>query len=313
MKKLFVFLATILFISILDVKATEVSPYHFLRTASNARAAALSGCYVSMPGDPAAVVFNPATIYTVEEKKFSATFLKHVLDINSGMVTYTREFEGTGIFSGTINYTNYGSFERADMYGNIDGTFGANDISLGVSYADELDTNLFYGVTGKFIFITLEEANSTAFAIDAGLLYRMPDGRTHIGLSVLHAGTQLSKVGGMSEKLPLDIRAGFNHRLRGLPLLFNFSFHHLGDEEDNFFDKFMNFSVGGEFYIGEYIQARLGYDNQIRRLTSIQSDRKMSGFSGGVGIKANKFNIDYAISMMGSSASLHRFSVALNL
>jgi hypothetical protein len=48
-------------------------------------------------------------------------------------------------------------------------------------------------------------------------------------------------------------------------------------------------------------------------LTSIDSDRKLSGFSGGVGVKANDFNIDYGIALMGSSATLHRFSISLNL
>jgi hypothetical protein len=236
----------------------DTSPYQFLRFQSSARAAGLAGCFVSMPEDASAVIYNPATIYTVDEKVFSATFLKHVLDINSGLVSYIDRLDDSSVIAGAVSYTNYGSFNSADIYGNMGGTFGANDIAAGVTYSNELDENLYYGVTGKLIFINLEEENSIAFAIDAGLLYQLPDGRSNVGLSVLHAGTQISKIGNDSESLPLDIRAGINHRLRGLPLLVNFSFHHLADNTDGFFDRFTNFSLAGEVYIGEYIQLRLG-------------------------------------------------------
>lgn len=313
MRKLF-FAVPILLLSIIstNIAIADSSPYQFLRYQSSARGAALAGCLVSMPGDASALVFNPAAAYTVEEKMFSATFLKHVLDINSGLVSYIHRLEGGAVMAGAVSYTNYGSFDKADIFGVKSGSFSANDISAGFTYANELDSNLYYGVTGKLIFITLEEESSIAFAVDAGILYQLPDGRSNIGLSILHAGAQVSKIGSESESLPLDIRAGINHRLRGLPLLVNFSLHHLADETDSFFDKFTNFSIAGELYVGKYIQLRLGYDNMIRRYTSIETDRKFSGFSGGVGIKANDFNFDYGIALYGSSATMHRFSVGLD-
>jgi hypothetical protein len=291
----------------------DTSPFQFLNFQSSARSAGLAGCFVSMPNDANAVFFNPATIYTVKDKPLSFTFLKHVLDINSGLATYIIKNGEKGVFAEHISYTNYGSFDRADNQGNKNGTFGANTLSFGTSYSNELDSNLYYGVTAKLLWANIESQNTVALAIDAGLLYQLRDGRTNIGLSLLNIGTQLSKMNGYSESIPFDIRAGINHRLKGLPLLVNFSFHHLADNTNQFLDKFKNFSLGGELYIGKYVQARLGYDNQIRRLTSIDSDRKLSGFSGGVGVKANDFNIDYGIALMGSSATLHRFSISLNL
>ncbi|HYF04372.1 MAG TPA: PorV/PorQ family protein [Patescibacteria group bacterium] len=294
------------------------SPFQFLRFNESARAAALGGAFVAMPEDPSAVFFNPASVWTSGDKAISATFLKHVLDINSGLLSYSDHAENFGSYAASVSYTNYGSFQRADRNGPTAGTFGVNDVSLAVSYANELDTNFFkgqlsYGLTGKFLFVGLEVLNSTALALDGGLLLQLPHIRTNIGLAVLHLGTQLSTFNGEKEPLPLDVRIGVNHRLRGLPLLLNFSFHHLADETDDVFQRFENFSLGGEFYFGKSIQARIGYDNGVRRSTTESSSRKLAGLSAGVGIITNFANIDYAISSFGSPATLHRVSVGFGL
>ncbi len=290
------------------------APFSFLRYVSGARSAGLSGAFVSVINDPTALYFNPATISTVENKKFSATFLKHVLDVNSGNSIYIFDYKDWGTFAGSVGYTNYGNFETANSQGDRTGnSFSASDLSFGLSYSQKLDTNLYYGVTLKFIYTGIEQVSTTAFAVDAGLLYKLPDGRSNLGVSVLHAGTQMSKIGNESASLPLDVRIGANHRLRGLPLLMNFSFHHLADETDGFFDKFKHFSIGGELYIGKYVQLRLGYDNQVRNFTSADTDKGLTGFSGGLGIKTNDFNFDYGYSKYGAAASLHRFSIGLEL
>ncbi|MBX3044191.1 MAG: PorV/PorQ family protein [Candidatus Kapabacteria bacterium] len=290
------------------------TPFNFLRYVQSARAAGLSGAFTTMTDDPTAVFFNPATISTVENHQASATFLKHVLDINSGNVNYVHALEGTGTLAANIGFTSYGSFDYADNLGNRNrGTFGANDLSIGVSYSDELDTNFFYGVTLKYIFVGIEQVSTSAMAVDAGLLYRLRDGRTNIGLSVLHAGMQLTTISNQNESLPLDLRIGVNHRLRGLPLLFNFNFHHLADDTDSFFDKFKSFSLGGEFYFGEVVQVRLGYDNQIRTFTAPEADKGLTGISAGLGLTFEDFNFDYGFSRYGSNANLHRFSVSLNV
>ncbi len=303
--------AAILLIGI--TSAYSQSPYQFLRYVSSARAAGIAGCFVSMPNDASALFYNPATVYSVDEKKTSFTFLKHVLDINSGNATYVHKLE-EGVLAGSVNFTNYGSFEYADSEGNRDGrTFSANDVALGATYSNIIDTNFYWGATLKFVFSNLEEFSSTALALDAGILYRIPEKRTNIGVSILHSGFQLTGINGVSENLPLDIRAGINHRLRGLPLLVNFTFHHLADDEGDFFDRFKNFALGGELYLGNNLRARLGYDNQVRNFASTDSDKGLSGFSGGIGIVIEEFNFDYALAQYGAAASLHRFSIALDI
>ncbi len=313
MKALRISLILVIFLSY-NSNLFSQSPYQFLRYVAGARAAGLSGAFVSVTNDASALFYNPATISTVDDKPVSVTFLKHVLDINSGNATYIIPTEEDGIFAGSINYTSNGSFNYADELGNRDGrTFSGNDLSLGISYSNDLDTRLYYGVTLKFLYMNLEQYSSTAIAVDVGILYRLPDERTNIGVSVLHSGMQLSTLDGVSEDLPTDIRAGINHRLRGLPLLMNFTFHHLGDQENEFFSRFRNFSIGGELQIGKYIQLRLGYDNQVRIFASPSSDKGLSGISGGLGIKVDELTFDFALARYGSAATLQRFSLSFDI
>lgn len=296
---------------------SNTSPFQSLRFMGSARATGLSGCFEAITNDPTSVFFNPASISTIEKKNFSTTFFKHVLDINSGQVVYIlpekQKWAEDGVIGASISYNSFGSFDYADNNGNLNGTFGANDLSMAVTYSNELDSNFYYGVSAKMLFLNIEKANSFAFAMDAGVIYMLPEKRTNIGISILHLGSQFTSLDGTKESLPLDVRAGVNHRLRGLPLLFNFSLHHLADRTDNFFDRFISFSLGGEFYFGDYVRVRLGYDNQIRRFTAPSNDKKFSGFSGGVGIQSEYFNFDYGIAQIGNSALLHRFSIGLEI
>jgi len=288
-------------------------PYSFLRYNSSARAAGMGGAFEAVNNDPSSIFFNPAGIFTVEDKHFSATYLKHALDINSGYALYVKHFEDVGSFSASAVYSNYGSFDASDNLGNVYSTFGANDLALAISYGNELDTNLYWGAAIKYIYSNIDVYASSAIALDVGLLYNLSDGRTSFAASILNAGFQLSSYNGETESVPLDIRLGANHRLVGLPLLASFSFHHLADATDNFFDKFLNFSIGGEIYFGKNVNVRIGYDNYIRQYAAPKNDKGMSGFSGGIGIITKYFNFDYALSQVGSGNLLNRFTITLDI
>ncbi len=306
-------IAMLLIANSIATKAAN-TPFNFLRYISSARAAGLSGSFVSVTNDPSAVFYNPASISVAGENNASFTFLKHVLDINSGNLAYIHQDKELGTFAGSVAYTSYGSFDYYDADGNkIGGTFGANDLMFGVSYSNILDSNLYYGVTLKFAYLSLEKESTSAMAFDAGLIYLLPDGRSNLGVSVLHAGSQLTTLSGVRESLPIDIRIGASHRLRGLPLLANLNFHHLADGTGSFLSRFKNFSLGGELYLGKYIQLRLGYSNHIRTKVASAIDKGMTGFSGGLGIEIESIKFDYGYSQYGSNANMHRFSLGLEL
>lgn len=305
----FVLLTIILFSTTLFAKD---SPFTFLRNTGSARSSALGGAFVSIPDDPSAVFFNPASVSTIKNRNFSFTFFKHVLDVNSGSVSYQRKFENVGNLAFAATYTNYGSFDRTNNEGQLLGTFSANDFALGLTYSNILDTNFYYGVTAKIISSNIDKFSSLAVAIDFGLLYLIPEKNTSIGFSILHTGTQLKTFDGTRERLPLDVRIGISHRLRGLPLLLNFNFYNLSEETRKFFDRFLKFSIGGEFYFGENLNLRFGYDNNIRKYSGTSKEKEFIGFSAGLGVIFKEFNLDYGVSQIGASAIFHKFSLYLS-
>jgi hypothetical protein len=298
---------------VVDAMAQQASVFSFMRYGLSARHAALGGATNALTNDPSTVVLNPATLTTVEGTRVSATVLKHVLDINSGLAVYSTELESGATIAATAVFSSYGSFDRADEQGTRFGSFGANDVAFGVSYANEIDTMFSYGATVKFLYSGVADMSSTAVALDAGLLVRFPATRTNIAISASNLGVQLSTFDGTSDRLPVDVRIGLNHRLRGLPLLVNVSLKHLADDVPTIGDRLLNFSVGGELYVGKAIQLRLGYDHASRNTTGVPISTQLTGLSGGIGVNVKTIGIDYALSTFGSAALLHRLSVGIRL
>ena len=70
------------------VVAQQATVFPFLRGTLSARAAGLAGSTVAMTNDISMIVVNPASLATLEEPAVTCTFIKHVLDINSGYAAY---------------------------------------------------------------------------------------------------------------------------------------------------------------------------------------------------------------------------------
>ncbi len=293
--------------------AGDNTTYSFLRADVGARAAALAGSFVSITDDPTALFYNPAALATMDARRGSAGFFKHLLDINSGHLVYTREFEDLGHFGAGVLYTNYGSFTETDENGNEQGNFSAGDVALALGYGNTIRENLYWGGAVKFIYSSIAGYSSTAIAADAGILFLIPESRAALGLSVRNAGTQLSSYLSSSEPLPLDVTLGGSIVPKGLPLLLNLAFHRLNDDNGQFFDRFRSFTIGGEFTISTVLQLRIGFDNAVRKDLKVGTSAGLAGFSAGLGITTGDYRIDYAISLLGNIGSLHRISLATTL
>ncbi|MDW8466636.1 MAG: hypothetical protein RML35_10860 [Chloroherpetonaceae bacterium] len=137
----------------------------------------------------------------------------------------------------------------------------------------------------------------------------MPSEALHIGFAVLNLGTQLSGFDGVRENLPLDVRFSLSKKLEGLPLELTVGFIRLADPSDNFFTRFRQFTVGGEFTITEAVKLRIGYSNLQRQDLSLTGTLGLSGFSAGLGIAIEHFRFDYAFSSWGVLGGLHQLTL----
>jgi len=290
------------------------STFEFLKLDMSPRAAAVAGSFVSTNDDPNVIFYNPAGINLLKGTPVSFSFLKHLLDINSASLSFSKEFEDIGRLAAGIQYINYGSFDKADESGTKLGTFSAGEMALLIGYGNQLDSNFYYGTNIKFIYSSIAGQSSTALAVDLGLHYAIPEIRWNFGFSILNLGGQLSSYFNTKEDLPLDMRLGFSKELEKLPFKFYWSFNRLNEKQDNFFKRFTQITFGGEFRLGQSMRLRFGYDNEKRREFKIgNTTAGLAGFSVGLGFIISKYNVDYSFSSMGLIGAMHRFGISTNL
>ncbi|MFM8569221.1 MAG: PorV/PorQ family protein [Candidatus Kapaibacterium sp.] len=295
------------------VHAQTTSPYQFLRVNTSTRAAALAEATVASVEDTSYNVLNPASGSFAPSGRIAATFIKHVADISGGLVSYTTETSRGAKLTFLASYMSLGSFEGRDSYGNPTGqTLTAGAVSLNALYAQEIDSGFHVGAGLNLVSSQYPDSRTVAIALSGGIHYHLPNSRWNAALSVLNLGTQVSRVGSTAEPLPTDVRLGFTHRLRGLPLLFNVSFHHLAERNVALFDGFRNFSIGGEFYLGKVLQLRIGYNNTLRAASSFPVSARFAGVCAGVGIITKKVTVDYAMTNMMSGIMVHRVGINLS-
>jgi hypothetical protein len=290
------------------------STYNFLRNDVSARSAAMAGSFVSMRNDVNAIFYNPAGLATMTQSQASFGYFKHLLDINAGYASYAQELSGIGMVGFGVNYVNYGTFDETDALANKLGTFGAGDIALSVGFAGELEENLSYGVTGKFIYSSIADARSSAIAADFGILYVIQGANPiSMGASVLNLGTQLNPYIDTRENLPLEIKIGATIKPEHLPLLLSVNVHRLNDAQEDLITHFRAFSVGGEFTLNKELRFRFGFDNERRRDLKLGTSSGLAGFSFGGGLVLETLRFDYGYTSLGKIGSLNRVTVGMVL
>lgn len=296
-------------IASMAVHAQESYVFDFVRNDASARSAAMGGAFVTVLDDPVGLFYNPATIASVDTPQFSVTFFKHLLDINSGSAALATSIEGVGRIGIGVNYTSYGTFERTSRESNVTGEFGAADILFTAGWGTDLGEGFSAGISGSAIFSTIDDVGATALTLGGGLTYVDTVRRIVAGMSILHVGSQLSSYGTETEPLPVDLKVGVSHRLKGLPLLIALTFSQLLDEREEFIERFGSFAIGGEFTISRPLRLRLGYNNRIRQDVPFGTSKGLSGFSGGLGVVISGYRFDYGFNPLDRIGGLHRVSL----
>jgi hypothetical protein len=282
--------------------------YDFLRLDVSPRSAAIGGGWLTMTDDPNAIFYNPAGLASLSSSRFSAGFIKHLLDINSGYVSYGTSIPDFGFVGGGVQYINYGEFKRTGLEGQDLGTFGAGELALSLGYATDFESALHYGANLKYIYSSIAEVSSNALAVDLGFQYIAVPNRLLLGASLMNLGTQLDPYTTVSENLPLDFNAGMSVYPEHLPAIITLTFHRLNEQQDNFVDRLKNFSLGAELTPATGFDIRVGFNNQERQDLQIGSSG-FAGFSAGAGFSAAGYTVDYSFNSMGDIGALHRVSV----
>ncbi len=282
------------------------SVFPFLKNGVGARPLAMGGAFTGLADDESALYYNPAGISGIRTKAFAASYVNYFGDVNSGYLGFLYPRGENQTFGAALNYFNYGTFVGLDSAGNSIGDFTPGDLAFQLSYARKFRQGFSLGLSGKIIYEKLQDYSSSALAFDLGALYHFPNGRGRLGLAVQHLGFQLSSFWeAPREDLPTVVKVGGSVHPVGLPM--NVALD-IGFPTDN--DLFL--SGGVEYLKLNPVFLRAGYSSFGKNYKAgLESGKdNLAGFSGGVGVIVQKFQVDYAFLPYSTLGSAHRFSGA---
>lgn len=307
--------------------------YSFLKIGVGAKSQAMAGAYVGLADDITSLHSNPAglvaPVYDLrtpsdfyyegesdyeqiplkqiefKQNRFIATYISYLVDFQSGFLGYARKLNDRSSLGISLQYLDYGSFDRLDESGVPLGTFSSYDMALGVTFAKRINRELSLGITGKFILEKIDSLSSDAMALDIGALYRFDDGRTSLGVAIRNFGSQLN---GMTDShkdnLPFLADVGMSHSLRGLPLTIDADLSIPAD--NNVF-----FAIGGQFEAFDPFFLRVGWTSMGQDYKTGANNDSFGGFAGGFGYKYQDYAIDYSYSSYADIGNVHRVSFSV--
>src|SRR5688572_5525698 len=108
-----------------DENSGRADTYEFLNIPANPRAAAMGNAFVTVKNDQNTIFSNPGALGSMRtdslgrSSRASAGFLKHVLDINEGYVSFGAPADSLfgipGTFAAGVQYIDYGTFKEYDI------------------------------------------------------------------------------------------------------------------------------------------------------------------------------------------------------
>ncbi len=314
--------------------------YDFLNLINSARVASFGGDVIAINDNDFNLSFhNPALLNPEMNQDMVLNYVNYFTDINYGYAAYATNIKDYGIFSGGIQYINYGKFIAADEKGIVTGEFKAAEYAINLIYSRAIDSSFRVGVNVKPIISTLEKYTSLGIAADFGVIYNKPRSLFSAALVVKNLGTQLKGYTDEKETLPFNIQMGISQKLKHAPLRFSVTFDHLekwdltydkpedesnldplsGQETsestiDKIADQLMrHILLGVEFSPVNNLYLRAGYNYRRRQEMLIESKTSTIGFSWGFGVKISKFHLSYGRATYHLAGASDHFSISTNL
>ncbi|MBN8684508.1 MAG: type IX secretion system protein PorQ [Chitinophagales bacterium] len=318
--------------------------FQFLTLSPSARATALGGAQISVRDeDVSLAALNPAALNPLMDGRLAFNHNFFLTDIQHGYVAYAHTLPKINMtVQGGIQYLNYGDIVRADEYGNRIGTVPASENAFLLGAARPLSDKLTLGLNARMAFSRLDMARASALSTDIGLMYADTVKRMNIAFVWRNLGTQTANYFDTKEAMESNLQIAFSKRLRYLPFRLSVLAHTLnrwdiryddpaleddqvlsigGDNTDQ--DKgnpgvdnfFRHFIFNGEFLLGrnESFRLRIGYNHMRKRELTVRNYRSLAGFSGGVGIKINRFRLDVGYGSYHLAGGVMHLGLSTNL
>ncbi len=301
-------------------QADRITGFSFLRLDPSARGSAMAGSFAAIYDDDInSFFYNPSLLNESMSGTVSLSYLNHVADINAGFLSYGRHIEGAGTFAAGVRFLSWGSFERANEFGETDGSFSAGDIAVSIGGARPYGQRMRYGANLHLVYSSIESYSASALAVDLGGAYVIPESDFVASLVLSNAGVTLSSFGESSDDLPFDLRASVSKKLAHLPLMLSltaFDLQNIGDppgDASGVGALFQYLVLAGELQFSPSFRVRLGYNHRKHESLKQKSRLDLAGLGIGAGIMIRKIRFDYSYSSWSSLGGLNQLTIATRL
>lgn len=315
--------------------------FQFLNLTNSARVAALGDDVTSVYDDDANMALNNPSLLKEDMDGFLAlNYLNYYAGVNYGYTSYAKHYDSVGTFNLSALYANYGQFQYANEFGELDGgTFSANDVALMLGYGRQYDSLWRIGANLKLIGSFYETYSSYGAAVDLSSTYHNPAKRFTAAFVFRNLGVQFKDyTNNKNQRLPFEAQVGLSHRLLHAPLRFSLSLTNLqkwdltyfddtkepeidpltGELIENkppsFFNKAMrHVTIGTEVLLSKNFHLRFGYNFRRRQELKVAARPFTTGISWGFGFKIKKFRLSYGRSTYHLAGGTNMLTATFNL
>ena len=313
--------------------------FRVLDIPNSARASALGGNYIAVyDNDVTLGLYNPALLNRTMGRQLALSYLPYIDGIGIGYAGYAHHFDSLGAtFSGSVQYVDYGSFNRTDEIGNDLGQFRAGEYVVQIGGAIPLDSVFSVGANVKFIMSNLDTWNSTAWAVDLGGVYHKESKGITVAAMVRNVGRQFSTFTSTREKLPWQFQVGTTYKFRHAPFRLGLMFEQLQrwdltyedpnaveqidpttgevivDEVTSLDKAVLHVVPSVEVLLSQSFMLRVGYNVRRRHEMALPDKPAATGLCFGVGLRVSKFHISYGYAQLHLAGISNTFTIATRL
>ena len=281
----------------------------FLKLGSGARAGAMGDSFAGIADDASAAYYNPAGLAQLTGTQMAGAHTSYFQGVNYEVLNFSHPLQMEEEYARhTIALSIYqlevSNIERrTNDTTDPTGTFGSSDGAYALSYAYGYSRRLSFGVTGKYITQALDSYHSSAYALDAGVLYHMnPDAVRPLTLAatVRNAGSRIGYVSSQTDPLPTSLTGSASYQ--AVPKLLRLNLDLTKYRDENTFA-----ALGGEvthaFSDAAAGAIRFGYTSER------SSNPGFNGISFGAGVSFRKAAFDFAWIPFGGLGDTFRYSL----
>ena len=268
----------------------------FLNIGVGARGLGMAGAYTALADDVSALYWNPAGLAKLEKREFSASHAEMYASTRLDFLAYAQP-TSQGTFAAGLTYLSQGKIDGRDSLGRQTPGYDASDAAVSLGYARKLEL-ADLGATVKYLRSRIASSEAQGVAVDIGAKRTFE--RVNVAAALRNLGPGL-KFQDQRNDLPLRFAVSAAYKFAG---------GHAAAVElvNGPRGAGTQASFGGEYQAVKNLCLRAGYTTQTM-ITGGTGFDAARGLTMGLGLRNERWSLDYAVLPSGELGRAHRFSL----